>query len=228
MSTDQSIESTQKELLNKFSPKVILVNHHKKLPVDTSCANLAIKYNMIYISAYQVIRKHIIENTEYGKKLTAGQKQKGIDSSLKVRDEFQEAQYSPVHFDLPTVMSLLKDTINEKRTNQKFVLLEGLCNAQKLSDVDDQMQLRFMDELFNIEHIIGEVAAVIAMQYHHDPLYIGEDEIEYEKFPEPVQVEEKKKPEGEEGEEEAEPEAAAEEEGDGGEPKAPAFKPEDF
>jgi hypothetical protein len=41
-----------KELQNKVSPKVVLVNHEKKLGVDTTCANLAIKYNMIYISAY--------------------------------------------------------------------------------------------------------------------------------------------------------------------------------
>mmetsp|Transcript_3945 Transcript_3945/g.5950 ORF Transcript_3945/g.5950 Transcript_3945/m.5950 type:complete len:385 (-) Transcript_3945:810-1964(-) len=52
MSTDTSLETTQKELFSKFSPKVILVNHEKRLGVDTTSANLAIKYNMIYISAY--------------------------------------------------------------------------------------------------------------------------------------------------------------------------------
>lgn len=62
-------------------------------------------------------------------------------------------------------MQLLKETITEKRTNQKFVLLEGLCNSKKLANVDDQLQLRYMDEFFNIELIIGEVAAVIGFQY---------------------------------------------------------------
>ena len=54
-----SIESTTKDLNNKFAPKVILVNHQKALGVDNTCSNLAIKYNMIYISAYQVIKQNI-------------------------------------------------------------------------------------------------------------------------------------------------------------------------
>ena len=51
-STVSSIESTTKDLNNRFAPKVILVNHEKALGVDNACSNLAIKYNMIYISAY--------------------------------------------------------------------------------------------------------------------------------------------------------------------------------
>jgi len=47
-----SMESTTKKINNLFAPKVILVNHQKALGVDNSCSNLAIKYNMIYISAY--------------------------------------------------------------------------------------------------------------------------------------------------------------------------------
>tara|TARA_B110000285_G_C14898435_1_gene502009 strand:+ start:141 stop:332 length:192 start_codon:yes stop_codon:yes gene_type:complete len=62
-------------------------------------------------------------------------------------------------------MQLLKETVAAKRTNQKFVLLEGLCNSQKLSQVDDQLELRFMDELFSIETILGEVKAVVGLQY---------------------------------------------------------------
>lgn len=80
--TSTSLESTLKELNSKFSPKVILVNHEKRLAVDTPCANLAIKYNMIYISAYQVIRDHVKNNTAWGKKLLAGKKTKAIDASL--------------------------------------------------------------------------------------------------------------------------------------------------
>lgn len=76
MATDASLETTAKEVNNRFSPKVILVNHEKKLGVDTVASNLAIKFNMIYLSAYQCIRKHITENTEWGKKLQAGQKTK--------------------------------------------------------------------------------------------------------------------------------------------------------
>ena len=101
-------------------------------------------------------------------------------------------------------MALLKETITEKRTNQKFVLLEGLCNNSKLKDEDDQMELRYMDELFMIETIVGEVAAVISLQNQSEAEFMREDQIEYEKFPDPPPVEEKKKKEGEEDENEEE------------------------
>lgn len=117
MKTDDSLETTTKDLFNKFSPKVILVNHEKELNVDTTCANLAIKYNMIYISAYQVIKYHIEQNTPWGQKLLSNKREKGIQSSFKVIDEFKEGLYSPVHYDLPKVMQLLKETVAEKRSN---------------------------------------------------------------------------------------------------------------
>lgn len=60
-------------------------------------------------------------------------------------------------------MQLLKETVSAKRTNQKFVLLEGICNSQKLSELDDQLELRFMDELFCIETVLGEVKAVVGL-----------------------------------------------------------------
>ena len=50
--TDSSFETSEQNLVRKFSPQVILLNHEKRLGVDTTCANLAIKFNMIYISAY--------------------------------------------------------------------------------------------------------------------------------------------------------------------------------
>ena len=71
-----------KELNSKFSPKVILVNHQKRLAVDTPCANLAIKYNMIYMSAYQIIKHHIEHNTLKGQKLLKTMKKKKIQSNL--------------------------------------------------------------------------------------------------------------------------------------------------
>jgi len=110
-------------------------------------------------------------------------------SSVKVRDEFQEANFSPVHFDLTTVMQLLRETVSSKRTNQKYVLLEGLCNSMKLAGKDDQLELRFMDEFFAIESILGEVKAIIGLQFNAEAEYIRDDQIEWEKFPEkPVVV----------------------------------------
>jgi len=40
--------------------------------------------------------------------------------------------YSAVHYDMSIVMHLIYETIMEKRTDQKFVLLEGLFNNSKL------------------------------------------------------------------------------------------------
>lgn len=77
-SSEVSEETLTIELLEKFSPKVILVNHEKRLTVDTTCANLAIKYDFIYISVYQTIKHHIENNTAFGKRLLATKKSKDI------------------------------------------------------------------------------------------------------------------------------------------------------
>lgn len=45
------------------------------------------------------------------------------------------------------------------------MLLEGLCNQEKLSNEDDKLELRYMDELFEIETKIGEVAGIIGLQF---------------------------------------------------------------
>lgn len=92
---------------------MILVNHEKRLTVDTTCANLAIKYNFLYISVYQTIKYHIENNTEYGKKLMATKKAKDIKLQTQAKDEFLEINYSAVHFDLDLVVDLIKYTINQ-------------------------------------------------------------------------------------------------------------------
>jgi hypothetical protein len=177
---------------------------------------------MLYISAYQVIKKHILNKTEWGQKLNENRKDRQLIEVMHQRDEHEEYMYSPVHFDLTLVMQLLKETINEMTTNQKYVLIEGLCNSQKLDNVDDQLKLRFMDEFFSIEAILGEVKAILGLQFNLEQEYVREDEIEYEEFPDEPVVEEKKKPEGDEDEEEA---LVEEEEGG---PKKDVFKKEDF
>lgn len=67
LQTDTTIDAIRGTLRNKFGFKVVIVNHEKKLPVDTACSNLAIKYNMLYLSVYQLIRKHIRNQTPIGK-----------------------------------------------------------------------------------------------------------------------------------------------------------------
>lgn len=64
-----------------------------------------------------MIKENIEQKTEWGKKLIASKKAKSIDNALKVRDEFKEAEYSPVHFDVVMVMTLLKEVIYKRRTN---------------------------------------------------------------------------------------------------------------
>lgn len=76
--TSTSLELTKSGLRANFAPKVILVNHEKRLGVDTTCSNLAIKFSMIYISVYQQIKEHIEKDTEWGKKLLLTKRNKGI------------------------------------------------------------------------------------------------------------------------------------------------------
>lgn len=114
-------------------------------------------------------------------------------------------------------MDLLKETIASKRTNQGYVLLEGMCNNPKLSNEEDQMELRLMDEFLDIEKNIGGIKAVIGLQFAYEPEAEDETQREFEKFPEGEPVVEAKPAEGEE---------AAE--ADDGAKKAPAFKPEQY
>jgi len=185
--TDRSIESVSKELSDKFSPKVLLVNHEKVLNVDTACANLAIKHNALYISAYQIIKQHIEDDTEWGKRLNANKQPKAVAEALAAaKDDFMEATYSPLHFDLGTVLQLLKETVALQRSNQKFILLEGLCNSSKMSDVDEALALRNMDEFFAIEKVLGDVAGVISLTFVAEPDAVAD--VQYEKFKEAPKV----------------------------------------
>ena len=78
--TASSEEAVAAVLRDAVCPKVILVNHEILLPVDAICANLAIKFNMMYISVFQLIKKEIEANTEFGKRLAATKKSKPLSS----------------------------------------------------------------------------------------------------------------------------------------------------
>lgn len=92
MDTTCSKESLVEEIRSKFCAKVILVNHEKRIEVDTACSNLAIKYNMMYISVYQLIKNEICAETELGRALSDSRRQKGLDFGpvAKSVDPFQE------------------------------------------------------------------------------------------------------------------------------------------
>ena len=116
-------------------------------------------------------------------------------------------------------MDLLADTLAQVRgPAQRFVLLEGLCNSSKLARDDDRCELRVMDEFFAIERAIGEVQAVIGLQFNSDKEALEEDEIVYERFEQtPASTPRvEAKPEGEEAPAEQPP------------AKKAAFRPEDW
>lgn len=85
------------------------------------------------------------------------------------KDEFDEAKYSAVHFASTLVMELVQNTIAANRTNQKFILLEGLVNSNKLESPEERLELRYMDEFFAIEKNIGDVFAVCSLQFKSEP-----------------------------------------------------------
>ena len=109
--TGASLETTTTRILSSFAPQVILVNHEKRLAIDTPCANLAIKYNMIYISAYQVIAEHVKNNTAWGKQLTTTKRAKALKLPADEDDLFKEGEFSPALYDQKLVIDLIRNTI---------------------------------------------------------------------------------------------------------------------
>lgn len=120
------------------------------------------------------------------------------------------------------VIRLISQTISEKRTSQQFILLEGCCNNRKLSNEDDKLTLRYMDELFQIEKHIGDVSAVISLQAEEEADRFTDDK--WEEFP-VIVVEEKKVKISGDDDEEAEAEPAAD---DDEEKKLPKWEPRDY
>lgn len=135
---------------------------------------------MLYISAYQIIKQHIEGKTEWGSKLESSKMSKEIELNSAIRDEFNETEYSPVHFDPAIVMGLLQYTISTKMSNQKFVLLEGICNNSKLSSKDDKLEIRSMDEFLDVERNIGSVKSIISLQFQEENMVIDNKGVEYE------------------------------------------------
>lgn len=227
ISTDKSAESVSQELKGLFCAKIVIVNHDPRLPVDVSCANLAIKYNMLYLSVHQLIREHIRNNTKFGERLLESRHQVSLSEAFHqvgVIDAHDEMQYTAVHFNLHLVMEMIQSTVAERRTNQRFILIEGLCNSNKLANEEDQLTLRYMDEFFQIEKYLGEVTAVVSLTFNKEEMP-DESKIKLEEFPEEEVVVKEAKPAGEEGEEEEEqPPAAEEEEGE----KVEKFDPKKF
>lgn len=117
LETSVSLESTTQVLRSHFQPKVLIVNHEKRLGTDTTCSNLAIKYNLIYLSVYQIIGNHIKSQSEWGKKLLATKRERDIMLSSQVRDEFNEAEYTPAHYSNDVVIQLLKHTVQQNHYN---------------------------------------------------------------------------------------------------------------
>lgn len=226
--TDVSAESLTSNIAEKFKAKILIVNHEKRLTVDAQCCNLATKYGMLYISVYQLIKHHIENCTEWGKKLEACRKSKDLSSAVLVaegiKDEFNEAAYSAVHFSFTTVVDMINDTISQKRCGEEYVLLEGLCNNHKMENENDRLQRRNMDEFFAINMRIGKVAGFISLTFKEEDTHPGDAEYEQFEEPEAEEVKEAAPAEGE-GEEEAPAEAPpAEEEGE----KKDKWDPKDF
>lgn len=208
----------------------MIVNHDPRLPVDVSCANLAIKYNMLYLSVHQLIREHVRNNTKFGERLLDSRHQVALSDAFHqvgVIDAHDEMQYSAVHFDLHLVMEMISQTVAERRTNQRFIMIEGLCNSGKLACEDAKLNLRFMDEFFQIEKCLGEVTAVVSLTFEKEAMHL-EGDYEKEEFEVPEEAVKEVKPAGE-GEDEEEPvEAAPDADGEEGEGKVEKFDPSKF
>jgi hypothetical protein len=223
--TDCSQATTFAELKSKFCAKVVLLNHDPRLLVDVPASNLAIKYNMLYLSVPQLIGENIKNNTALGQKLTKSKQDKELIeafNSIGVQDPHDEAQFSAAHFDTSVVMEVIQQTVAERRTNQSYILLEGICNSGKLAKEEDKLSLREMDEFFMIEKCLGDIESVVSFTYNKEEECTGNEEsTKYEEFPVEEAPKEEAKAVDEDGEEKAPEE---EEEGE----KKVKFNPKDF
>ena len=104
LDTAVSKETLTSKIRSQFCVKVIIVNHDKRLNVDVVCSNLSIKYNMLYLSVYQLIKKEVECNTAMGKQLMLTKKQKAIGLMASSDDPFKEFLYSAAHFDQSLVI----------------------------------------------------------------------------------------------------------------------------
>lgn len=105
-----------------------------------------------------------------------------------------EYQFSSAHFDLQTVLDLVKETIKEKRGNNNFILIDGILTAFKLTDVNDRMELRPQHELELISKNLGDIKGLFSFVKEMDSS--KKPKFKLEEFPEPEQpVVEVKKPE---------------------------------
>lgn len=85
-----------------------------------------------------------------------------------VMDELEEGEYSAVHFNQQLVTDLVNHTIAENRTNQKFIILEGVCNSNKLACDEDKLELRLQDELNDIDASVGQIQSIIGLQFEEE------------------------------------------------------------
>jgi len=144
LNTDGSQESILESLAGYFQAKIILVNtSHRERPPFTQVMNLAVKYNMLQVSAHDVIQMNIMNETAAGKELLATRKAKKL-----VGEERKGHRFHPQHYDQSKVFSVLQQHIAEKRTNQQFILMQAFGQTDQLKEEDDKLALRFMDELF--------------------------------------------------------------------------------
>lgn len=123
---------------------------------------------MVYLSVWQLIKEHITKHTPFGIRLQDSCEERKLSEAFTqvgVVDAADEMQYTAVHYDISIVMEMLQSTITQMRTNQRFILIEGLCNSSKLASEDDKLSLRFMDELFAIEKYLGSINSVVSFTF---------------------------------------------------------------
>lgn len=118
--TSLSEEKGKNMALGNFLPRLVLLNHEKRFQTDTPASNLSLRHKFVYISVYQLIRKHIKEETEFGKRLVESRnKQRTIALDYTMKDEFEEVEYSAALYDPQLVLEVVKSRIDEVKDNEK-------------------------------------------------------------------------------------------------------------
>ncbi len=214
--TDTTEETTGAELREIFEPKLVLVKADKSMNMDVVLTNLSVKLGFLYLNLPTLIKTEIEEQIAIGIELKRTKKPRQLS-----KKEGEDAEFCAVHYDLKTVLRLLKDAIARSGPLLQHIVISGYLAAHKLKSWEEKQEFRAMDELFAIEKEVGTIHSVLNLtkKEYED---IESDRVAVKPYVKPVsEIAKPPAEKKEEGEAEKQPEEKGEE-------TKVAFQPENF
>ena len=156
--TDGPEDKLGPEVKEIFEPRLILLKHDSDINVGVVLMNLGIRYGFLFLDLANLIKQEIEDQTPIGKQLAQTKKPRELSKEYAGTDD---SKYCAIHYELKTVVNLIKQTIKKKGSKSQYIVINGFLNAHKLESWEEKQEFRAMDELFAIEKEIGQVRTVI-------------------------------------------------------------------